>query len=478
MPDTRPEARTEARASRPARATSRARSAHSSATGRRERLILRLLRRPQERPARRLIAKLHPADLAHYVPLLTPAETAQLWHTLLELRVGARTLRELDADSQRRVLDLLTDEQIAAAARRLAAHDAADLLEALEEERREAVLGQLDGAFATQLRNLMRYGPGTAGGLMDPDVPRFFADDTVARTLERVRSLAEGRRLFYLYVVDDRAHLLGIVSLWQLVSAPADRPLREILSGEVVTVRVETPEHEVARVFARYDLLVVPVVDEDGRLAGAIGVDDVLDVVEEQATEDLFRLANLDVQEGIATTPLRSVRLRLPWLALNLATASLAALVVSLFQETIARYVVLAVFMPIVAGMGGNAGTQTLTILVRALALGEMELRSARAVLARQTLVGLLNGLATGVVLGLVAFAWERNAVLAGVLAFAETVNLTVAGFAGAAVPLALRRFGLDPALGSSIFVTTATDVGGFLAFLGTATLLLGALSP
>jgi magnesium transporter len=446
--------------------------------GQKQRLVLRLLRRPGERPARRVIARMHPADLATYVPLLTPAETAKLWEVLLELRLGARTLRELDGESLQRVLAMLTDEQLATAVRRLATHDAADLAEALDDERREAVLRLVDAGFATQVRNLMRYGPTTAGGLMDPDVPRFFADETVARTLERVRSLAEGRRLFYLYVVDDRAHLLGIVSLWQLVSANADRALREILSGEVVTVRADTPEDEVARVFSRYDLLMLPVVDEDGRLAGAISVDDVLDVVEESATEDLYRLANLDLHEGIATPALRSVRLRLPWLLVNLATAFCAAGVVSLFQESIAKYVVLAVFMPIVAGMGGNAGAQTLTVLVRGLALGEMDLRRPGAVLGRQTLIGLLNGLATGVVLGLVALVWERNALLAGVLAFAMAVNLTVAGFAGAAVPLALRRLRLDPALGSSIFVTTATDVGGFLVFLGTATVLLETLQP
>jgi magnesium transporter len=397
---------------------------------------------------------------------------------LLELRLGARTLRELDGETLHRVLALLSDEQLATALRRLATHDAADLLEALDETRQEALFELLDAGFATQLRNLMRYGPNTAGGLMDPDVPRFFADETVARTLERVRSLAEGRRLFYLYVVDERAHLLGIVSLWQLVSANADRALREILSGEVVTVRADTPEEEVARVFSRYDLLMLPVVDEDGRLAGAISVDDVLDVVEESATEDLYRLANLDLHEGIATPALRSVRLRLPWLLINLATAFLAAGVVSLYQESIAKYVVLAVFMPIVAGMGGNAGAQTLTVLVRGMALGEMDLRRPGAVLGRQTLIGCSTDSLTGVVLAAVALVWERNALLAGVLAFAETVNLTVAGFAGAAVPLALRRMRLDPALGSSIFVTTATDVGGFFAFLGTATLLLETLQP
>jgi len=444
--------------------------------GQKQRLVLRLLRRPEERPARRLLARMHPADLAGYVPLLTPAEVSRLWQVLFELRRGARTLRELDAESLERVLGLLTDEQLAVTLRRLASHDAADLVEALDADRRDAVLALLEPGFATQIHNLMRYGPQTAGGLMDPDVPRFFADETVAKTLERVRALAEGRRLFYLYVVDDRSHLLGIVSLWQLVSANVDRQLRDILSDEVVTVRADTPEEEVARVFSRYDLLMVPVVDEDGRLAGAISVDDVLDVVEESATEDLYRLANLDLHEGIATAPLRSVRLRLPWLLVNLGTAFLAAGVVSLFQAAIAKYVILAVFMPIVAGMGGNAGAQTLTVLVRGMALGEMDLRRPGAVLGRQTAIGLLNGLLTGAVLALVALAWERNPILAAVLAFAETVNLTVAGFAGAAVPLALRRFGLDPALGSSIFVTTATDVGGFLAFLGTATLLLETL--
>lgn len=441
-------------------------------------MILRLLRRPEQRPARRLLARVHPADVAELVPLLTPDEQARLLATLLELRLAARVLRELDAETQSSLLDQVADESLATMLRRLSANDAVDLLERLPPERVEAVLALVDPAIATQLANLMRYGAHTAGGLMDPNTPRFRAEDTVAETLAQVRQLAEARRLFYLYLVDERNHLLGIVSLWQLVTAPAERRLRELMTSEVVTVRTDTPEEEVARVFSRYDLLMMPVIDEEGRLAGAIAVDDVLDVVEEQATEDIYRLANLSVQEGVATAPVRSVRLRLPWLLVNLATAFLAASVVSLFQATISKYVMLAVFMPIVAGMGGNAGTQTLTVMVRGLALGELELRRAGGVLARQTLVGLLNGLATGAVLGLVALLWERNPVLAGVLVFAETVNLTVAGFFGSAVPLMLRRFGLDPALGSSIFVTTATDVCGFLSFLGTATLLLGWLRP
>jgi magnesium transporter len=446
--------------------------------GQRQRLILRLLRRPGERPARRLIARLHPADIAQLVPLLTPDEQSALLETLFELRLAARTLRELDPGTQRRVLDLLPDDRLAATVRRLSANDAVDLLGSVDPDRLHALFALLEPGHALHLQNLMRYGPATAGGLMDPDVPRFHADETIAETLERVRRLAEGRRLFYLYVVDERGHLLGIASLWQLVSAPAERKLREIMSAEVVTVRVDAPEEEVARQFSKYDLLMMPVVDEDGLLAGAITVDDVLDVVQEQATEDLYRLANLDLQEGVSTPPLRSVRLRLPWLLINLCTAFLAAGVVSLFEETIARYVVLAIFMPIVAGMGGNAGTQTLTVMVRGLALGELDFRRSGSIVLRQAMVGLMNGLGTGAVLALVALAWERNPILSGVLFIAETVNLTVAGLFGAAVPLALRRLNLDPALGSSIFVTTATDVGGFLAFLGTATLMLSRLAP
>lgn len=450
-----------------------ARRADALPRGQRQRLILRLLRRPAERPARRLLARLHPADLAPLVPLLTPAEQSALFEVLFEMRLAARTLRELAPEPLAAVVERIPDERLAVMLRRMSSDDAVDLLESLEGERVEALFAQLPPAHATHLRNLMRYGPATAGGLMDPDVPRFPADETVAETLERVRRLAEGRRLFYLYVVDERGHLLGIASLWQIVSAAPERRLRELMSPEVVAVRVDTPEEEVARRFGRYDLLMMPVVDEDGRLAGAITVDDVLDVVEEQATEDIYRLANLDVQDGVTTAPLRSVRLRLPWLLVNLATAFLAAGVVSFFQPTIAKYVVLAVFMPVVAGMGGNAGTQTLTVVVRALALEQADLSRSSRVVLRQMAIGLVNGLVTGSVLALAAFAWERNAALSLILFLAQTANTAVAGLFGAAVPFGLRALRLDPALGSAIFVTTATDVIGFLCFLGTAALLL-----
>jgi magnesium transporter len=444
----------------------------------RQRLLLRLLRSPDDQPLRRALLRVHPADIAPLFAVLNPDQQQRLIELLLELKLAGRTLRELDEDTQTEVLAQLSDDNLAPLIGRLNADDAADVLALLDEERRERVLERLDRPLAVRLRNLLRYGEATAGGLMNPDVISFPGEQSVGAALERIRSLAGSRRLFYLYVTDEHGRLIGIVNLWQLVSAASDSLLRDVMSADVARVEVDTPQEDVARLFAKYDLLLLPVVDGDGRLAGVITADDVLDVVEEEATEDLYRLANLDTQESLATTPPRSVRLRLPWLLINLATAFLAAWVVSLFQETIARYVMLAVFMPIVAGMGGNAGTQSLTVMVRGLALGEMDLRQASTVIGRQALVGLLTGLATGALLALVAWVWERNLVLAGILLFAQTVNLFVAGLFGSAVPLVLRRLDLDPALGSSIFVTTATDCCGFFAFLGTATLLVERLLP
>jgi magnesium transporter len=444
----------------------------------RQRLLLRLLRRPSQGQLRRVLQKIHPADIAQLFVLLTPGEQQQLVELLVELKLAPRTLRELDEETQTRVLADLQDDSLSTILGRLNADDAADILGLLSEERRQRLLGMLEHGLSVRLSNLLRYGEATAGGLMNPDVVSFPGEQSVALALERIRSLAGNRRLFYLYIVGEHGHLIGIVNLWQLVSATADSLLRDIMSTEVVRVGVETPQEEVARVFGKYDLLMLPVVDEDGLLVGAITVDDVLAVVEQEATEDLYRLANLDTQESVATPARRSVRLRLPWLLINLGTAFLAAWVVSLFQATIARYVALAVFMPIVAGMGGNAGTQSLTVMVRGLALGEMDLQRPGRVVLRQGFVGLMTGLATGLVLAAVALAWERNPTLAGILLFAETANLTVAGLAGAAVPLVLRRLRLDPALGSSIFVTTATDCCGFLTFLGTSTLLLKWLLP
>ncbi|HEU4522536.1 MAG TPA: magnesium transporter [Thermoanaerobaculia bacterium] len=241
----------------------------------------------------------------------------------------------------------------------------------------------------------------------------------------------------------------------------------------VVRTQIDSTPGEVAQVVSKYDLLSVPVVDVQNRLVGVVTVDDVIDVIQEQAEEDLMHLAGVDASERIATPARTSFRMRFPWLAVNLVTAFLAAWVVSRFEGTIQRWTLLAVFMPIVAGMGGNAGTQTLTVFVRALALGEVDWKSGKKAITKQTLVGLANGAAIGTVAMLVVGLWTGHWVVAVILFVAMVFNMVVAGLAGGLVPLALERGGLDPAVASSIFVTTFTDVAGFFSFLGLATLAL-----
>jgi magnesium transporter len=431
------------------------------------------MRQRAERPLRHVLGKVHPADIAQLFPLLRPEEQLHVLEILFELRLAATTLSELDPDTQRQLLGGISDQKLAVMLARMPADDAVDLLEVLEDERREELLTALDKPLAARLRNLMVHGATTAGGLMNPDVVFFRADQTVADTLEVIRAVAEGRRLFYLYVTDDRGHLIGLANLWHLLTAERQSVLRDIMSTEVISVKTDTPQEEVARVFSRYDLLMVPVLDEDGRLVGVITVDDVIDVIEEEASTDLYRLGNLPAQEGLGVPLARSLRVRLPWLLINLITALPAAVLVAFFAEPVARYVVLAAFLPVLIAMGGYAGTQTLTVMVAGLATGEMDLRRSRRVVARQTLIGLANGLATGLVLALVAWLWERSSMLSGILLVAQTANMLVAGFLGATVPLALRRLDLDPALGSPVFVTAAVNLAGLGCFLGLAALLI-----
>ncbi|RPJ83393.1 MAG: magnesium transporter, partial [Acidobacteria bacterium] len=250
-------------------------------------------------------------------------------------------------------------------------------------------------------------------------------------------------------------------------------PLKKIMTTNVISVKTDTDQEEVARQVAHYDLLAIPVTDAENKLLGVVTVDDVIDVIKEEATEDIFYMAGVDVHDHVYTPVRGSVRRRLPWLGINLVTALIAASVVAFFEPTIARFSFLAVFLPVVAGMGGNCGTQTLTVMVRGLALGELTWANSRAALAKESLVGITNGLALGFVAGFAAYLWKSNAVLGLVLAGAMIINMFVAGVTGSVIPLLLKKINVDPAIASGIILTTFTDVTGFLSFLGLASLLL-----
>jgi magnesium transporter len=306
--------------------------------------------------------------------------------------------------------------------------------------------------------------------------PRVFAlaeDMTAAEAIAALQASRDVEMVFYLYVIDARRHLVGVVSLRRLLLVPPGTPLKRIMTTDLISARVDTDQEEVARQVASYNLLAIPVVDEENKLAGVITVDDVIDVIKDEATEDVYRLAGVTGDDRVFTRPSESLRKRLPWLQVNLVTAFIAASVVALFEGTIGQWSALAVFMPVVAGMGGNAAMQTLTVIVRGIALGELSWANTRKALFKEAIVGVANGFGCGVVAGLVVWIWKGSPALGLIIGVAMVVNMFVAATAGTLIPLALRAMKIDPALASSVFITTLTDIFGFLSFLGLATLML-----
>jgi magnesium transporter len=383
-------------------------------------------------------------------------------------------LSELGPEKGAELLALRSAEDIARLTQEIPSDDAAPLIGHLPKELAAAVLDLLKPKAGGGVPELLEYEEQTAGRLMNPNVFALGEDLTAGEAITALQSARDVEMVFYLYVVDDRRHLVGVISLRRLLLVPPDTPLKRIMTTDVYSVRVDTDQEEVARQVASYNLLAIPVVDVENKLVGVVTVDDVIDVIKDEATEDVYRLAGVSRDDGVLTPPGESLRRRLPWLLVNLATAFLAAAVVGLFAGPINQVVALAMFMPVVAGMGGNAATQTLTVVVRGIAIGELTWSNARQALLKEGLVGLGNGLGAGLVgaIGVWIFT-QGNWALGVILMAAMIINMFVAATAGTLIPLGLRALKVDPALASSVFITTLTDVFGFLSFLGLATIFL-----
>ena len=322
---------------------------------------------------------------------------------------------------------------------------------------------------ATEVSKLLQYQEDTAGGLMTPDYPVFIQSTTTPNALDQLRLLGpDADGINSVLVVDEHQHLVGSLSVTRLALARPSMLIQDIMDLETNSVSAETDQEECARVMQRYNLNLLPVLDGGGCLTGVILADDLVDVVAEEATEDMFRIASVG-GERISGPLTSSLRSRLPWLYINLGTAFLAAVMVSLFEDTISRVVVLAVFLPVVASQGGIGGTQTVTLVVRSMALGEVPRRMGFRLLVRELSLGTIHGVVLGLVVGIVAYLWKGNFNLGLVLGIAMLGNMLVAGMFGAGVPLLLRQFRMDPAVSSAVFVTTFTDVIGFVLFLGLA---------
>ena len=421
----------------------------------------------------RLMEPLHPADVADLLEQISAAEREsllQLWST----GIDGEVLSELEEGLREEVIAFLPSHVLAEAVRELDSDDVVDLVEYMEDAQQAAILDALDEADRAAVEEALSYPEDSAGRLMQREVVRAPEHWTVGEMIDHLRhhkaDLPE--QFYHIILVDPRMKPTGYITLGRMLSTAREVELNQITEDSFRPIPATQPEEEVAYAFNQYHLISAPVVDDDGRLVGVITIDDAMIVQDAEAEEDILRLAGVG-EGGLNDRVLETTKQRFPWLAVNLVTAILASLVIAQFEAAIAQIVALAVLMPIVASMGGNAGTQSLTVAVRAIATKDLTRSNLMRVVLREAGVGLINGLIFAVVMGRVGLVGFGSPLLGGVIAAAMVINLLVAGLAGILVPVVLDRLGVDPALASGAFVTTVTDVVGFFAFLGLAVLLL-----
>jgi len=419
-----------------------------------------------------LLEPLHSADIADILEQISPSEREamlRLWGEELD----AEVLSELEEGVRDEVMRDLPDEFLAEAVRELDTDDVVYLVEDLDEPQQEKLLEKLDDVDRIAVERALSYDEDTAGRLMQRETVVAPQHWNVGQIIDYMREADDLPEVFYdVIVVDPMMHPVGDVRLGLIMGAARDVKLTELMTANFRTFSVDQDIEEVAYAFNQYHMVSAPVVDRDGRLVGVITIDDAMDVLEDEVEEDMNRLAGLG-DEDLTDKVWRITKARFPWLAVNLATSILASVVIAQFTDVIEAIVALAVLLPIVASMGGNAATQTLTVAVRAIATHDLTPANAMRIVVRETLVGLVNGFVFAVIIGLVGVVWFGDPMLGVVLGLAMIANLLVAGMAGILVPITLDKLGADPALASGAFVTTVTDIVGFFAFLGLAALML-----
>jgi magnesium transporter len=421
----------------------------------------------------KLLHRMHPAKVAGLLEAMPPAERYRAWSMVETERTG-KVLTYLHDEIRTALALELDPEELIAATAKLELDDRVDLIQALPEKLGKQLLHASSKAQRQQLESMLSYPEDSAGGLMNADPIQVRADVRAGAVLRYLRLLERlPPQTDLLMVVDRKGHYQGALRLSELVTAELDQRVSELMHHDIAGIVVTTSSNEVAQLFQDHDLLSAPVIDEHNRLLGRITVDDVIDLIRENSDRALMHMAGLDDEADIFAPVLVSAKRRALWLGINLLTAFGAAWVIGLFQGTLEQLVALAVLMPIVASMGGIAGSQTLTLVIRGLALGQVQKGNIRILLNRELGISILNGILWSVVIALLAVAWFGNWGIGAVLGAAILLNLLCATLSGWGIPLLLHRMGIDPALAGSVILTTVTDVIGFFAFLGLATLLL-----
>lgn len=420
------------------------------------------------------ISEYHPSEIAILFESISQ-ESRERIISILPAEIASEVISEMDSEFHpEKLLENLLPERRSEIVEELDYDDATDIISQLPEEQQQEILEELDEEDASNIRSLLKYEKDTAGGLMNTQVIKINERLNKKEAIEEIIRQSEVMEEFYtINVINDQNILLGIVSLKDIIKARNSVRIKELIKSDFVYVRAETDQEEVAKLISQYNLTSIPVVDDHMQLLGRITFDDVIDVMEEENTEDILKISGVSEDEELAGNWKEAVKSRLPWLVLNLGTAFLAASIIRYFDATIASMGVLAGYMVIIAGMGGNAATQALAVTVRRISLNDLTDNQAYRTVLKEFTVGLINGAAIGFIVFLFALFYDQNPLLGLIIFIAMTGNLIIAGISGSAIPLALKRIGVDPAIASSIIITTFTDVFGFLLLLGLASHLI-----
>lgn len=421
-----------------------------------------------------LFEHIHPSDILE----LLEDEELEIDKTLFLNELPewflASLLNEAEAEDKYDLLNLINPEKHTDVLEEMASDELVDMIETLDEKEQEEVLQNLNPEDQIEVEQLLTYEPTSAGGIMQTEFINIYDNKTVRKVLAYLREIKdEVENAYSLFVVDRQNHVKGSLSLESLVTADLEDNVLDIMNPNIISVNYKTDQEEVILEFEKYNLAVIPVVDDDERMIGVITFDDIMEIMQEEATADMLQMAGVHAEETVDSTIADTIKSRLPWLIINLATAFLASSVIRVFSDSISKVVVLASIMPIIAGMGGNAGTQTLTLVTRSIALGELDKKNLYHTLLKEIGAGIFNGIVIGVITGTISFLMSGNYTLGLIVGIAMIMNTLVAVTAGFSVPYVLDHLNIDPAVSSSVFVTTFTDVFGFLFLLGLASMFI-----
>lgn len=416
-----------------------------------------------------LLEENHAVDIAEALEDFED-DSLQKFFSLLDNQTFASIIEQADQELQMRVIDFTETAKVVELFAYMDTDDITDILGEVSTGKKKSILERMRSSDSQELKMLLGYGEDTAGGLMTTQYIALRSSYNTGQALHKIKQIGPKTEIIEtIYVVNRKNELLGTADLRHILAEPEDTLLEEIMDTNVISVYPDVDQEEVSLLVSKYDLKAIPVVNRRNALLGIITIDDIIDVIVEEQTEDFLKLSGVSADETYDSTVLTSLKRRLPWLFLNLLTASLAAFTVSRFQDVIAQVVILAVAMPVVAGLGGNAGAQTLSVIIRALALDEISLKEDWKYVFKQSVLGVLQGVAIGLVAGIVLALVTHNVYMGLIILLAMIINQLIASFFGFIIPLVLEQMGIDPAIASSIFLTALTDVIGFLAFLGLA---------